>query len=88
MQEEADAKVQLAREELSNDHKDKLTKQEERFTAKRKELQDRINALGLELRPVGWIVGFAMLTRLSGATPPRFGQTPHEVGCRPFFKIA
>ena len=48
MQEEADAKVQLAREDLSNDYKDKLTKQEERFTTKRKELQDRINALEKE----------------------------------------
>ena len=48
MQEEADAKVQLAREELSNDYKDKLMKQEEHFTTKRKELQDRINALEKE----------------------------------------
>ena len=38
MLEEADAKVKRAREELSNDYKDKLMKQEERFTAKRKEL--------------------------------------------------
>ena len=48
MLEEADAKVKRAREELSNDYKDKLTKQEERFTAKRKELQDRIDALEKE----------------------------------------
>ena len=42
----------------------------------------------LKLRPVGWRVDFAMLPRLSGVTPPRFGQTPHEVGCWLFSKIA
>ena len=37
MQEEADNKVKRIREDLSKDYKDKVTKQEERFTTKRKE---------------------------------------------------
>ena len=45
MQEEADNKVKLVREGLLKEHKEKLAKQEERFTTKRKELQDRINGL-------------------------------------------
>ena len=43
MQEEADGKVKLIRQDLAKDYDEKATKQEERFTAKRKELQDRIN---------------------------------------------
>ena len=48
MQEEADGKVKLVRQQLAKDYDEKAMKQEERFTAKRKELQDRIDALEKE----------------------------------------
>ena len=48
MREEADAKVNLIRQDLSKDYSDNLKKQEERFTTKRNELQDRIKALEKE----------------------------------------
>ena len=45
MQEEADDKVKLAQQQLAQDYDEKAKKQEERFTTKRKELQDRIKGL-------------------------------------------
>ena len=39
MQEEADVKIKLIRQNLAKDYDEKATKQEERFMAKRKELQ-------------------------------------------------
>ena len=45
MQEEVDDKVKLIRQGLSKDYDEKAKKQEERFTAKRNELQDRIKGL-------------------------------------------
>ena len=50
IQEEADNKVKLARQSLAKDYDEKASKQEERFTAKRKELQDRIKGLEKEER--------------------------------------
>ena len=48
MQEEVDDKVKLIRQDLFKDYNNKVKKQEERFTAKRNELQDRIKALERE----------------------------------------
>ena len=41
MQDEADGKVKLIRQSLSKDYDEKAKKQEDRFTAKRNELQNR-----------------------------------------------
>ena len=48
MQEEADGKVKLIRQSLSKDYDEKAKKQEERFTTKRNELQNRIKELEKE----------------------------------------
>ena len=48
IQEEADAKVDLIRQNLAKDYDAKATKQEERFTKKRNELQHRIEGLEKE----------------------------------------
>ena len=48
MQEDADTKVKLIRQSLSKDYDEKAKKQEERFTVKRNELQNRIKALERE----------------------------------------
>ena len=49
-QEEADNRVKLIRLDLAKDYDEKAKKQEERFKAKRKELQDRIEGLEKEER--------------------------------------
>ena len=49
-QDEADDKVKLIRLQLATDYGEKATKQEDRFKAKRKELQDRIDSLEKEVQ--------------------------------------
>ena len=59
MQDENESKIKLIRQSLAKDYDAKATKQEERFTSKRKELQDRITELEKEEK--------LMASRLRGA---------------------
>ena len=85
VQDEADAKVKLVREQLAQDYGEKATKQEDRFKAKRKELQDRIDVLEKEVKQMAPLLQSAQEAQACAETKATaleqdLSELQHQVG--------